>query len=75
MLNTSTIIKQLSQRLETDLHERYTARLSYLNVYRVRKELRLMKSIQFRLKKEKYILRLTDKSGIFHLGHKITAGP
>ena len=28
-----------------------------------------MKAIQWRLKKNKYILRMTDKSGIFHLGH------
>jgi hypothetical protein len=28
-----------------------------------------MKSIQFRIKKEKYILRVTGKSGIFHPGH------
>jgi hypothetical protein len=50
-------------------HERYMAPLSYLNVYRARKELKLMKEIQFRIKKENYILRVTDKSGIFHLGH------
>ena len=68
--NTSNIIKQLSQQLETYLHEQYMAPLSYLNIYRARKELKLMKSIQFRLKKEKYILRVTDKSGIFHLGDK-----
>jgi hypothetical protein len=29
-----------------------------------------MKSIQFRIKKENYVLRVTDKSGIFHLGNK-----
>jgi hypothetical protein len=29
-----------------------------------------MKSIEFRVKKAKYILRVTDKSGIFHLGNK-----
>ncbi len=45
--------------------------LSYLNIYHARKELKLMKSIQFRIKKENYILRVTDKSGIFHLGHAI----
>jgi hypothetical protein len=43
--------------------------ISYLNTYRARKELTIMKSIQFRLKKEKYILRVTEKNGIFHLGH------
>jgi len=69
MSNTSTIIKQFSQALATRLHDRYMAPISYLNAYRARKELTLMKSIQFRLKKAEYVLRVTDKSGIFHLGH------
>jgi hypothetical protein len=43
--------------------------LSYLNINRARQELKLMKSIQHTLKKRKYILRVTDKSGIFHIGH------
>jgi hypothetical protein len=42
---------------------------SFLDAHRARKELKLMKTIQFRLKKYKYILRVTDKSGIFHLAH------
>jgi hypothetical protein len=42
---------------------------SNLNIYRTRKELSLIKSIQFPIKKEKYILHVTGKSGIFHLGH------
>ena len=45
------------------------APLSYLNIYRIRKGLNLVQSIRYRLKKEKYILRVTDKSGIFHIGH------
>jgi hypothetical protein len=45
------------------------ATLSYRDIYRARRELKLIKSIQFRIKKGKYILRVTDKSGIFHLGH------
>ena len=69
MLHTSKIIKQFSQQLETCLYQRYMAPLSYLNIYRARKELELMKSIQHSLKKGKYVLRVTDKSGIFHIGH------
>ncbi len=69
MANTSTIIKQFSQQLETCLYEQYMTSLSYSNIYRARKELKLMKSIQFRIRKAKYILRVTDKSGVFHLGH------
>jgi hypothetical protein len=45
------------------------ATLSYRDIYRARRELKLIKSIQFRIKKWKHILRITDKSGIFHLGH------
>ena len=69
MSNTATIIKQFSRQLAICLYERYMAPLSYLDIYRVRKEFRLVKSIQHSLKKGKYILRVTDKSGIFHLGH------
>jgi hypothetical protein len=45
------------------------APLSYRDIYRTRKELKLIQSIKSRLKKGKYILRVTDKSGIFHIGH------
>ena len=69
MSNTATIIKQFSRQLAICLYERYMAPLCYLDIYRVRKEFRLVKSIQHSLKKGKYILRVTDKSGIFHLGH------
>ncbi|CAF3391948.1 unnamed protein product [Rotaria sp. Silwood2] len=51
--------------------ERYMAAIFYLEIYRARKELKRMKSIQHRLKKGKYILRVTDKSGIFHIGYTI----
>ena len=69
MPRTSTIIEQFSQQLFMYLHARYVAPVSYLDAYRARKELKLIKTIQFRLKKYKYILRVTDKSGIFHLAH------
>ncbi|CAM4799289.1 unnamed protein product [Rotaria magnacalcarata] len=68
---TATIIKEFSQQLETILHQQYMIPLSYLNIYRTRKEFKLMKSIQHRLKKGNYILRETDKSGIFHIGNSI----
>ena len=55
MSRTSTIIEHFSQQL-----------FMYL---RARKELKLIKTIHFRLKKCKYILRVTDKSGIFHVAH------
>ena len=43
--------------------------ISYRDIYRARKELELNKSIEWNLRKGKYILRVTDKSGIFHIGH------
>ncbi len=63
-------MKQFSQAMATCLYDRYMTPISYLNTYRALKELKLMKSIQFRVNKAKYILRVTDKSGIFHLGNK-----
>jgi hypothetical protein len=70
MSNTLPIIKQFSQQMETNLHQRYmTTPLSYRDVYRTRKELKLIQSIESSLKKGKYILRVTDKSGIFHISH------
>ena len=67
--NTSTIIKQFSQQLEACLYERYMAPKSYLDIYCNRKEFKIVKSIRHRLKKEKYILHVTDKSDIFRIGH------
>ncbi|CAF1234089.1 unnamed protein product [Rotaria magnacalcarata] len=68
---TATIIREFSQHLETSLHQQYMIPLSYLNIYRTRKEFKLMKSIQHRLQKGNYILRETDKSGIFHIGNSV----
>jgi hypothetical protein len=66
----STIIEKFAQNLGTCQYQRYMAPLSYLNIYRARRELKLVKSIRYRLKKGNYILRVTDKSGIFHIGHR-----
>jgi len=45
------------------------APLSYGDMYRTRKQLKIIKLIESRLKKGKYILRVRDKSGIFHISH------
>ncbi len=71
MPNSSNIIGTFSEALATCLYDRYMAPISYLNVHRTRKEWKLIKSIQSRIKKEQYVLRVTDKSGIFHLGTKL----
>jgi hypothetical protein len=70
MPTTATIIGQFSEQLAACLVNGYMAPISYLSIYRTRKEWNLVKSIQLRIKKENYILRVTDKSGIFHLGTK-----
>ncbi len=69
MPNSSPVIKPFIQEMETRLYERYMASLSYRDIYRTRQEFKLIKSIESKLRKGKYILRVTDKSRIFHLGH------
>ena len=69
MSNTLPIIKQFIQQIETYLQHRYMDSLSYRDIYRTRKEYKLIQSIESGLKKGKYILRVTDKSGIFHISH------
>lgn len=65
----SPVIKEFSQRLENYLHQMYMLPLSYLDIYRIRKEFHTIQAIRYRLRTQKFILRVTDKSGIFHLGH------
>jgi hypothetical protein len=69
MPHISVIIKQFAQNLGTCQYARYMTPLSYLNIIRARNEWKLIQSIQHSLKKGKYILRVTDKSGVFHIGH------
>jgi hypothetical protein len=65
----SVLIKQFSQQLETCLHEQYIAPISYLDIHRTQEERELVQSMQYRLKQSNHILRVTDKSGIFHIGY------
>lgn len=65
----ATIIESFSKQLKLYLCKRYMTPLSYLDMYRVQYELKLIKSIRYKLKKGNYLLRVTDKSGIFHIGH------
>lgn len=66
--SASVIMQQLLQQLKLYLERQYTAPISYLQVDRTRQDLKLVQSIRSRLKKAKQILRVTDKSGIFHIG-------
>ena len=65
----SPILQRFSQQTQACLRQHYMASLSYLNIHRTRKELNLVQSIRFRLKKGQHVLRVTDKSGVFHIGH------
>ena len=65
---TSVILLQLCEQVKTYLYQQYTAPLSYFQIYRTRQELKLVQSIRSRLKKANQVLRVTDKSGIFHIG-------
>ncbi len=49
-------------------NERYTNSLSYLQKYRLRKEMKLVHSIRRKLRQTHNIIRVTDKSGVFHIG-------
>jgi hypothetical protein len=64
-----SIVCPVQQQSAICLREQHMSPLPYLNINRAQKEHKLMKSIQHSLKKGKYILRVTDKSGIFHIGH------
>ncbi len=46
MSNSSPIIKQFIQEVETRLYQRYMAPISYRDIYRTRQELKLIKSIE-----------------------------
>ena len=69
MANTPNVIAQFSQKLAACFHESYMAPISYLDIHRARKQRKIVTSIQSRIKKGNYVLRVTDKSGIVHLSH------
>ncbi|CAF1434632.1 unnamed protein product [Adineta steineri] len=68
---TSPLYKMYSDRLRTYLLERYMTPLPLIDQLHARRELKLIKSIQQKLKKYKLILRETDKSSVFHIGYAI----
>ena len=61
------IMKDLSIQLKSQLHHHYTLSLSSRDVLRTRKDFRIMKSIKRKLKRNKLILRITDKSRIIYI--------
>ncbi|CAF1349920.1 unnamed protein product [Didymodactylos carnosus] len=67
----SSIIQQLSNHLERIFYQQYTTSLSYLDIYRIRKDIKLVHSIKRKLRKAHCILRMSDKSGVFRIGRTI----
>lgn len=61
--------KEFFNAIEHLLRRLYTTPLSHKLFHRAQYEHRLVKSIQSQLSKSKVVLRRTDKSKVFHLGH------
>ncbi|CAF3684934.1 unnamed protein product [Rotaria socialis] len=64
-------IKQFSNNLITMFNDRYTSLLSYLDTYRSRNEMILVHSIKRKLRQTSNIIRVTDKSRVFHVDSTI----
>jgi hypothetical protein len=62
------VFKQYMTQLHDCLVLRYTAPLAFTDQIQARREFNLTKSIRRKLKRNKLILRETDKSGVFHIG-------
>ncbi|CAF4058846.1 unnamed protein product [Adineta steineri] len=67
--STARLYKSYLKRLRAHLFSRYMTPLTLIDQIRARREFRMVKSIQRKLKKYRLILRQTDKSGVFHIGH------
>lgn len=65
----SSFHRLYSNRLRICLTNYYMKALPLNDQLRARRELKLVKSIRRKLKKYHFILRKTDKSGVFHIGH------
>ena len=64
-------MKQFSTSLEALFNERYvTCTLSYLDQHHMRNDEKLVHSIKRKLRKAACIIRVSDKSGVFHIGLK-----
>ncbi|CAF3609543.1 unnamed protein product, partial [Rotaria socialis] len=66
---TASVYKLYEDRLRTCLTCQYMKSLPFIDQLRAGKELKWIKSIRRKLKRYKLILRRTDKSGVFHIGH------
>jgi hypothetical protein len=66
----ASIIKKFSDQLQVIFNQQFSTSLSYHDIHRTRKDLKLVLSIKRKLKKLPIIIRESDKSGIIHVGYK-----
>lgn len=64
----SSLYQLYSDHLQTYLTDCYMTSMPFLDLVRARRELRIVRSIQYKLIKHKLTLRKTDKSGVLHIG-------
>lgn len=69
--SNAPILKQLCTDIRQLFQENNNRQLSYLEQYRLKKDMKLLHSIQRKLKKAKCLIRVTDKSGVFYIGTKL----
>jgi hypothetical protein len=68
MPRSLSIFKEYMTQLHDCLVLRYMAPLAYADQIQARREFNLTRSIRRKFKRNKLILRQTDKSGVFHIG-------
>ena len=66
----TSLIQQFSDQLEILFNQQRTTSLSYQDINRTKRELKLVLSIKRKLKKLPVIIRQSDKSGVIHIGYK-----
>ena len=59
-------LQNFNNQFRSLFNQRYHDSLSYLDKYRIRRELKLVHSIRPKLHRTNHIMRVTDKSGVFH---------
>ena len=66
----TSLIQQFSDQLEILFNQQRTTSLSYQDINRTKRDLKLVLSIKRKLKKLPVIIRQSDKSGVIHIGYK-----
>lgn len=66
----ANILKEFSEQLHAILNRTYYLSRNYQDVHRSKAELKLVLSIQRKLKRFPIILRPSDKTGVLHIGYR-----